>query len=243
MTAAFADNVVEESNSEAFAQSFIKNYYSSMYLDEEFDDSNIEFDELREYIRTKINYMQFVTSDVENFDIQMELISKDESTDAIYLAYFVEAEYNYVGLDTPSGFGECVNCGATICAIRHITTRAAGIISTIPAKSITSAAVGLAMGAGSWTYWLRESQARVNSPIPRISTSSMLFGNGANFRITPLRLINAARQPIPPRRRASIRVLTVRHLSNIAVNHRSKRQNLLSLPARCRHHKRHSPSG
>jgi hypothetical protein len=27
MTAAFADNVVEESNSEAFAQSFIKNYY------------------------------------------------------------------------------------------------------------------------------------------------------------------------------------------------------------------------
>lgn len=86
MTAAFADNVVEESNSEAFAQSFIKNYYSSMYLDEEFDDSNIEFDELREYIRTKINYMQFVTSDVENFDIQMELISKDESTDAIYLA-------------------------------------------------------------------------------------------------------------------------------------------------------------
>lgn len=89
MTAAFADNVVEESNSEAFAQSFIKNYYSSMYLDEEFDDSNIEFDELREYIRTKINYMQFVTSDVENFDIQMELISKDESTDAIYLAYFV----------------------------------------------------------------------------------------------------------------------------------------------------------
>lgn len=96
MTAAFADNVVEESNSEAFAQSFIKNYYSSMYLDEEFDDSNIEFDELREYIRTKINYMQFVTSDVENFDIQMELISKDESTDAIYLAYFVEAEYNYV---------------------------------------------------------------------------------------------------------------------------------------------------
>ena len=108
MTAAFADNVVEESNSEAFAQSFIKNYYSSMYLDEEFDDSNIEFDELREYIRTKINYMQFVTSDVENFDIQMELISKDESTDAIYLAYFVEAEYNYVGLDTPSGFGECV---------------------------------------------------------------------------------------------------------------------------------------
>ena len=44
MTAAFADNVVEESNSEAFAQSFIKNYYSSMYLDEEFDDSNIEFD-------------------------------------------------------------------------------------------------------------------------------------------------------------------------------------------------------
>ena len=49
MTAAFADNVVEESNSEAFAQSFIKNYYSSMYLDEEFDDSNLEFDELREY--------------------------------------------------------------------------------------------------------------------------------------------------------------------------------------------------
>lgn len=60
--------------------------------------------------------------------------------------------------DKDSGFGECVNCGATICAIRHITTRAAGIISTIPAKSITSAAVGLAMGAGSWTYWLRESR-------------------------------------------------------------------------------------
>ena len=57
--------------------------------------------------------------------------------------------------DKDSGFGECVNCGATICAIRHITTMAAGIISTIPAKSITSAAVGLAMGAGSWTYWLR----------------------------------------------------------------------------------------
>lgn len=108
MTTAFAGNAVEISRSEVFAQSFIANYYASKYLDKTFDDSSIKYDELSEYIKSKINYMQYVSSDVENFGIQMELLSKKESANMVYLAYFVEAEYKYVDLDTASGFGECV---------------------------------------------------------------------------------------------------------------------------------------
>lgn len=84
----------------------IRSYYSSMYLDSEMKSQDrTEYSGFAEYIETKLDYLQYVTSDVENFTVSTEIKDKRETENGILFTVWAEADFNYVGSDTPSGFG------------------------------------------------------------------------------------------------------------------------------------------
>ncbi len=101
-----AVKALSEESSRYAAEDFIRSYYSSIYLDSEMKSQDrTEYSGLAEYIETKLDYLQYVTSDVENFNVSTEIKDKRETENGILFTVWAEADFNYVGSDTPSGFG------------------------------------------------------------------------------------------------------------------------------------------
>lgn len=80
ISAAASENpskALTEEMSKNSAESFIRDYYSSMYLNSEMNlESRTLYDTFSEYIEVKLDYLNYVTSDVENFKVSTELKSK-----------------------------------------------------------------------------------------------------------------------------------------------------------------------
>lgn len=109
ISAAASENpskALTEEMSKNSAESFIRDYYSSMYLNSEINlESRTLYDTFSEYIEVKLDYLNYVTSDVENFKVSTELKSKEETENGTLFTIWAEASFNYADSGVPAGFG------------------------------------------------------------------------------------------------------------------------------------------
>lgn len=109
ISAAASENpskALTEEMSKNSAESFIRDYYSSMYLNSEMNlESRTLYDTFSEYIEVKLDYLSYVTSDVENFKVSTELKSKEETENGTLFTIWAEASFNYADSGVPAGFG------------------------------------------------------------------------------------------------------------------------------------------
>ncbi len=109
ISAAASENpskALTEEMSKNSAESFIRDYYSSMYLNSEMNlESRTLYDTFSEYIEVKLDYLNYVTSDVENFKVSTELKSKEETENGALFTIWAEASFNYADSGVPAGFG------------------------------------------------------------------------------------------------------------------------------------------
>lgn len=95
-----------EETSRCSAESFICDYYSSMYLNSGMNLKNrTEYAAFAEYMEEKLDYLQYVTSEVENFKVSTEIKNKEETENGTLFTIWTEVSFNYIGSEHPSGFG------------------------------------------------------------------------------------------------------------------------------------------